>query len=64
MKTFFVFAILFSLSIGAIAQSGPIPGFLPGAPGGYAGGGFPRITKPEVMTAHRLEFQVAEQVFL
>ena len=87
MKTFFAFVILFSLSNGAIAQSGPIPGGLPGA-GGLPGVGLPGvglpgsptidpttgqpipsvprlsgITKPKAMTACRLEFQVADQIF-
>ena len=53
MKTFFAFAILFSLSTGVVSQAAP------NAPK-------PPIKlnhKPNAVVAYRLEFQVAEQIF-
>jgi hypothetical protein len=63
MKTISAFAVLFSLSIGAFAQS--IPGALPSLHPILKAPKPPikLIHKPKAMTAHRLEFQVADQMF-
>ena len=63
MKTISAFAVLFSLSIGAFAQS--IPGALPSLHPILKAPKPPSklIHKPKAMTAHRLEFQVADQMF-
>ena len=72
MKSFAAFAILFSLTHGAIAQIAPgIPG-VPVVPGVIPGGTpiptapqppIQLIHKPKAMVAYRLEFQVADQTF-
>ena len=63
MKTISAFAVLFSLSIGAFAQS--TPGALPSLHPILKAPKPPikLIHKPKAMTAQRLEFQVADQMF-
>ena len=73
MKTFFAFAILFSLSTGVVAPAVPIPAGLPGGTGipdvvdprtGLPTGSPIKLNhKPNAIVAYRLEFQVAEQIF-